>query len=67
MGLGSTYDAGRWPELLEAMGHDKKRRRDVLRFVVLDEVGAPTILRDPAPGVLADCYAAVSTVAGPAA
>ena len=67
VGLGSTYDAGRWPELLEAMGHDKKRRRDVLRFVVLDEVGAPTILRDPAPGVLADCYAAVSTVAGPAA
>src|SRR5205085_8898876 len=36
VGLPTTYSAGHWPDLLEAMQVDKKARGSVLRFVVLD-------------------------------
>ena len=41
LGLPLTYRGDRWPALLRAMRRDKKTRGDVLRFVVLDDVGRP--------------------------
>ena len=53
----STYDAGAWPELHEAMRVDKKARGAVLRFVVLDGLARPGILADPDPALLAAAWA----------
>ncbi|WP_127127711.1 3-dehydroquinate synthase [Georgenia sp. SYP-B2076] len=58
--LPTSYRGDRWPELLEAMTHDKKVRGNALRFVVLEDVGRPTILRAPATEHLAQAYARVS-------
>ena len=52
LGLPTSYRAGRWPELLEAMRVDKKARGDRLRFVVLDgdrPARACSKRPDPAP------------------
>ncbi|MEE6272210.1 3-dehydroquinate synthase [Georgenia sp. MJ206] len=56
LGLPVTYRGDRWPELLEAMGRDKKSRGSMLRFVVLDGIGSPGRLADPAPELLAAAY-----------
>jgi 3-dehydroquinate synthase len=53
LGLPTTYDAGRWPELLAAMRVDKKARGAALRFVVLDGLGRPGRLEDPDEALLA--------------
>ena len=47
LGLPTTYDRARWPQLLDAMRVDKKARGDRLRFVVLDGLGRPGILDGP--------------------
>lgn len=60
LGLPTTYAAGRWPELLDAMRIDKKSRGDLLRFVVLEGVAAPRILEGPSQGALQGAYAEVS-------
>lgn len=60
LGLPTGYPAGRWPELRAAMARDKKTRGDLLRFVVLDEVGAPGRLEGPPEEWLQSAYAAVS-------
>ncbi|WP_425554445.1 3-dehydroquinate synthase [Georgenia daeguensis] len=57
--LPTTYAAGRWAELYEAMTHDKKVRGNALRFVVLEDVARTTMLRAPAPEQLEAAYAAV--------
>ena len=45
LGLPLTYRGDRWPQLLEAMGRDKKRRSSDgegrYRFVLLEDVGRP--------------------------
>ena len=41
LGLPTSYAAGRFPALLDAMRIDKKSRGDQLRFVVLDGIGRP--------------------------
>ncbi|MGY2063965.1 3-dehydroquinate synthase [Blastococcus sp. SYSU DS0619] len=46
MGLPTRY-AGDWAQLQQVMRVDKKARGASLRFVVLDGLGAPTILTDP--------------------
>ncbi len=61
LGLPTSYPAGRWPALLEAMRHDKKARGDRLRFVVLDGPARPAALSGPDPGLLEAAYAAVSS------
>lgn len=38
------YPAGRWEGLLATMQRDKKARRGMLRFIILDEIGKPRIL-----------------------
>ncbi len=59
VGLPTSYPEGRWSELHSAMRVDKKSRGDVLRFVVLDAVGAPAVLEAPAPDLLTAAYAKV--------
>jgi 3-dehydroquinate synthase len=60
LGLPTTYAAGRWDALLAAMKVDKKARGDMLRFIVLDDVGSPRVLESPDPALLAAAYAEVT-------
>jgi 3-dehydroquinate synthase len=61
LGLPTSYDADRWPELLAAMRVDKKARGAVLRFVVLDGIGRPGRLDGPDENLLADVFGKVSS------
>jgi 3-dehydroquinate synthase len=60
VGLPTSYRAGAWPELREAMSVDKKARAARLRLVVLDGLARPAILADPPEDLLARAYAEVS-------
>lgn len=60
VGLPLTYRGDQWPKLLETMKVDKKSRGDVLRFIVLDGIGKPTVLEGPDPAVLVAAYGEVS-------
>ncbi|WP_420169307.1 3-dehydroquinate synthase [Streptomyces violaceoruber] len=60
VGLPLTYRSDQWPRLLENMKIDKKSRGDLLRFIVLDGVGKPTVLEGPDPAVLLAAYGEVS-------
>ncbi|GEK19978.1 3-dehydroquinate synthase [Cellulomonas xylanilytica] len=60
LGLPVTYRGDRWERLLAAMRRDKKTRGDLLRFVVLEDVGRPVRLEGPDPTLLAAAYAEVS-------
>ena len=55
-GLPTSYPDGAWLELRETMSLDKKSRGSSLRFVVLEALGVPTILSEPAEGVLAEAF-----------
>lgn len=60
IGLPTTYPAGRWEALLSTMKIDKKARGDLLRFVVLDEIGKPAIWEGPDPSLLFSAYSNLS-------
>ncbi|MFJ5891311.1 3-dehydroquinate synthase [Streptomyces californicus] len=60
VGLPLTYRGDQWPRLLENMKIDKKSRGDLLRFIVLDGIGKPTVLEGPDPAVLLAAYGEVS-------
>ncbi len=64
VGLPTTYDAEPFDHLLATMRVDKKSRGAQLRFVVLDDVGRPTVLTGPSEEHLREAYAAI---AGPSA
>jgi 3-dehydroquinate synthase len=59
LGLPVTYRGDRWDELLTAMRRDKKTRGDLLRFVVLEDVGRPVRLEGPDPALLVQAHRAV--------
>ncbi|GGB68234.1 3-dehydroquinate synthase [Knoellia flava TL1] len=59
VGLPTSYEPGRWPELEAAMRRDKKNRGSMLRFVVLEEVAQPVRLEGPTDDQLRTAYAAV--------
>jgi 3-dehydroquinate synthase len=59
LGLPLTYPGDRWEDLLTAMRRDKKTRGDLLRFVVLEDVGRPVRLEGPDPAWLTAAYTAV--------
>ena len=61
LGLPTTYRAGAWPQLLATMQRDKKSRAGMLRFIVLDDIARPTVLRAPDESLL---FAAYQEVAG---
>ncbi|MDG4863806.1 3-dehydroquinate synthase [Streptomyces sp. T-3] len=60
VGLPLTYRGDQWPKLLQTMKVDKKSRGDLLRFIVLDGLGKPTVLEGPDPAVLLAAYGEVS-------
>ncbi|GEN78859.1 3-dehydroquinate synthase [Actinotalea fermentans] len=60
LGLPTSYRADRWEQLLAAMRRDKKSRGDLLRFVVLEDVGRPVRLEGPDPTLLAAAFAEIS-------
>lgn len=54
--LPTTYPAGRWNTLISVMKRDKKARGDLLRFIILDDVGRPTVLSGPDQSLLFAAY-----------
>lgn len=52
LGLPTSYPADKWPQLLANMRIDKKARAGNLRFVVLDQIGKPTIMHSPTDEIL---------------
>lgn len=65
LGLPTAYRGDRWERLLAGMRRDKKTRGDLLRFVVLEDLGKPVRLEGPDPTLLAAAYAEVSEGAAP--
>ncbi len=56
LGLPVGYRGDRWPQLLETMRRDKKARGTILRFVLLDDVGAPVVTEVPDDAILYAAY-----------
>ena len=56
LGLPTSYPAEKWPQLLANMQVDKKSRGGNLRFVVLDDIGKPTIMQAPTEEILFAAY-----------
>jgi 3-dehydroquinate synthase len=50
------YPLGRWNTLLATMQRDKKARAGMMRFIVLDDVGKPTVLAGPDESMLFAAY-----------
>jgi 3-dehydroquinate synthase len=61
LGLPTSYPGDRWPALLEGMRLDKKTRGDMLRFIVLDDIGRPGRLEGPDPQLLAAAWSEVAS------
>ncbi len=59
LGLPTSYD-GPWAEVREAMRGDKKSRGAALRLVILDGLGRPVVVDDPAEQLLEAAYAEVN-------
>jgi 3-dehydroquinate synthase len=51
-----SYPLGRWNTLLATMQRDKKARAGMLRFIVLDEIGRPTVIQGPDQSLLFAAY-----------
>jgi len=60
VGLPTSYRAGAWRQLRDAMAVDKKARGARLRLVVLDALARPGILDDPPEELLEQAYAQVA-------
>ena len=56
LGLPLTYRPDRWDTLAIAMRRDKKTRGDLLRFVVLEDIGCPVRVEGPDPEWLEQAY-----------
>jgi 3-dehydroquinate synthase len=54
--LPTTYPLGRWQMLLATMRRDKKARGAMMRFIVLDDLARPTVLRGPDESLLFAAY-----------
>jgi 3-dehydroquinate synthase len=52
LGLPVSYRADRWDQLLVAMQRDKKSRGGELRFIVLDDIAKPTVMKAPTTEML---------------
>ncbi len=60
VGLPTTYAGAPFEDLLATMRVDKKSRGAQLRFVVLDDVGRPTVLAGPSEEHLRSAFEAIS-------
>jgi 3-dehydroquinate synthase len=56
LSLPTTYPLGRWNTLLATMQRDKKSRAGHLRFIVLDDIGKPSVLTAPDESLLFAAY-----------
>lgn len=56
LGLPTSYRAGAWSQLLATMQRDKKSRGGMLRFILLDDIGKPTVLQAPDESLLFAAY-----------
>ena len=56
LGLPVTYRADKFDQLVGSMQRDKKSRAGSLRFVVLDDIGKPTIMAAPTREMLHAAY-----------
>jgi 3-dehydroquinate synthase len=61
LGLPVSYRMDGWQHLLGVMQRDKKARGGMLRFIVLDAIGKPTVMQAPDESIL---FAAYQEVAG---
>jgi 3-dehydroquinate synthase len=52
IGLPTSYSGEKWKQVLSNMRIDKKSRGGSLRFVVLDQIGKPTIMHSPTDEIL---------------
>ncbi|TQL47965.1 3-dehydroquinate synthase [Homoserinimonas aerilata] len=59
--LPTTYPGGRWNTLLSVMKRDKKARGDLLRFIILDDIGKPTVLAGPDQSLLFAAYQEIAS------
>jgi len=59
VGLPTTYSKASFDDLHRAMKVDKKSRGSQLRFVVLSDIAAPTVLAGPSVADLREAYAAI--------
>lgn len=59
--LPTTYNPEAWESLLSTMKRDKKARGSMLRFVVLRDVGQPTILNVPDASILFTAYQEITS------
>jgi 3-dehydroquinate synthase len=59
--LPTTYPLGRWQTLLATMQRDKKARGSLLRFIVLDDIGRPTVLAGPDQSLLFAAYQEIAS------
>ncbi len=60
LGLPTTYDPDALKPLIERMQTDKKNRKGMLRFVILDGLAKPGRLEGPDPTLLAGAYSEVA-------
>ena len=63
LGLPTAWSQTPFEELLAVMAVDKKTRGNTLRFVVLEGLARPVVLRDPAPELLRAAYAEIGGAA----
>ncbi|SEC22405.1 3-dehydroquinate synthase [Paramicrobacterium humi] len=59
--LPMEYPLGRWNTLLATMQRDKKARAGMLRFIVLDDIARPTVLRAPDQSLLFSAYQEIAS------
>ena len=60
VGLPVSYSAASFEDLLATMRVDKKSRGAQLRFVVLSDVGVPTVLAGPSQEHLREAFEAIA-------
>ncbi|WP_110588912.1 3-dehydroquinate synthase [Microbacterium suaedae] len=60
LGLPTSYRAGAWNQLHATMQRDKKARAGQLRFIVLDDLGKPSVLQAPDQSLLFAAYQEVA-------
>lgn len=61
LGLPTQYPQDRWSSLLAVMHRDKKARGKMLRFVVLDDIGQPTVMQAPDESLLFAAYQEIAS------
>jgi len=61
LGLPTTYPADRWQSLYQGMKIDKKSRAGILRFIVLEDFGKPTVLEAPTEDLLFQAFQEITS------